>query len=299
MRGALLACILALGACDEMVSDTIVRESAAPLTPASLPAFFDCLRENGGTIVSGHRGGRWADYAENAIDTFELTLSQSPAFLEVDIRRTREGALVLMHDDTVDRTTDGTGDVRNLTLAQFRSLRLQDSDGDTLDAHPPTLREALDWADGRAILELDVKRGVSYEDVVREVEEVGAMDRVVFITYSVAGAARLARIAPQAMLYTTIESRADIVALERTEIDLGRVVAWIGDDELNPDLIALLAERSIEARAGMFGGAGPYETVVGRGVQILAVDDAPAAVALFDAMDDSDGYAAMQCVGAR
>jgi glycerophosphoryl diester phosphodiesterase len=129
------------------------------LAPANLPAFFDCLRRSRRTVVAAHRGGPTSGFAENAIPTFENTLRHVPALLEIDIARTRDGVLVLMHDETVDRTTTGSGRVIDLTLSQLRTFRLEDDAGAALTARVPTLREALDWAAGRAVLELDVKSG--------------------------------------------------------------------------------------------------------------------------------------------
>lgn len=180
MKRVLIAAALALAGCEMQVGDTSISvgDSAeqASVTPSSLSAYFDCLREAGATAVSAHRGGPGPGFAENAIPTFENTLRQAPgAFLEVDIARTADGVLVLMHDDRAERTTTGAGAIAELDMAQLLALSLEDDDGRRVDARVPTLREALDWADGRAVLELDIKRGVRYEDVISDVEAAGAM----------------------------------------------------------------------------------------------------------------------------
>lgn len=309
MKRLLLIGALALAACDAPTNSVAPAASTevATVAPTNLPAFFDCLRTNSRTIVSAHRGGPGAGFAENAIPTMENTLAHGPAFLEIDIAQTRDNMLVLMHDDEVDRTTTGTGRVRDLTLAQLQALQLEDENGQTLDAHPPTLREALDWAVGRTVLELDVKRGVSYEDVAREVEAAGAMDRVIFVTYSVDGAARVARVARQAMIYTTIESEADLDTLERRGVDLANIVAWTGTGEPNSALNVALAERSVEARFGTLGGRDSWDARFARdgqdqyaafaetGIAIIATDRPAAASRDLDANDGVDGLAAAQC----
>ncbi len=299
MRCALIAAMLVLTACDAVTGPRVGPpppvQTTTALTPSDLPAFFDCLREHGATIVSAHRGGPAPGFAENAIPTLENTLAHAPAFLEVDVARTRDGVLVLMHDDTVDRTTTSTGNVSALTAAEFTALSLQDDDGATLDAHPPTLRQALDWANGRTVLELDVKRGVSYEDVAREVEAAGAMGRVVFITYSVDGASRLARVAPEAMIYTTIASTSDLDTLERRGVDLSHIVAWLGTEELDSDLVEALDARGVEGRWGRFDRYGDFASAAETGVEGVAVNDPVAAFRAVDAADGEDGYAAFSC----
>ena len=62
-------------------------------------------------LVSAHRGGPVPGLPENAVETFEYALNHAPALIETDVRRTADGVLVLMHDETLDRTTTGTGRV--------------------------------------------------------------------------------------------------------------------------------------------------------------------------------------------
>jgi len=303
MKRALIAAALALGACGPGVQEgeaEVSTRAAAPLVLAlnDMPAFFDCLRTNNATVVSAHRGGPQPGFAENSVEAFAATTANASVMIETDIAQTRDGVLVLMHDDTVHRTTDGAGAVGSLTLAQFQALRLRDDRGDVLEAHPPTLRQALDWAERRAILELDVKRGVSYEDVAREVTEAGAIHRVVFITYSVDGASRLARVAPEAMIYTTVTSVRDLDTLERRGVDLSRIVAWLGTDALDADLLAALNARGVEARWGLFDRGADFAAAVEAGVQGIAVNAPEAAYRAVDTADGVEGYAPMRCLGA-
>lgn len=291
MKRWLFAALLALCACDDVASvGGASTQSAAVLTPADLPAFFDCLREQHQTAVSAHRGGARDGLPENAIATFEAAVREAPVFLEIDVRAARDG-LVIMHDETVDRTTSGFGDIADLTMAQVQALTLRGS-----DAHPPSLREALDWAAGKTVLELDIKQDVRFEDIIAEVREAGAMERVIFVTYSVGAAARLARLAPEAMLYVTIRSVRDLDELERRHVDLSHVVAWTGDDAPDQSLNQALAARGVEARLGIFSsGVAPTEAAAA-GLQSISTDAPAAAVAAIDRADGVDGYGALQCL---
>jgi len=298
MRRIALAAALALAACDPATTNADGGSPAAPVSspPSSLAGFFDCLRENGATAISAHRGGPGPGFAENAIPTLENTLRVAPmTFLEVDIARTADGVLVLMHDDRVERTTNGRGAVAELNMAQLLAFSLEDDNGRAVDARVPTLREALDWADGRAVLELDIKRGIEFEDVINEVEAANATNRVVFITYSVNAAAALARLAPQAMIYTTISDARELETLERRNVDLTRLVAWVGTDTPDAALVRALAERGVETRSGMFGEGRDYTNAVRQGVQIVAVEDAREALRDIDAADGEQGFAAQRC----
>lgn len=308
MRLAFVFAALVLSACEGSTDSGGSNDAAGananrrawPLVLAlnDLPAFFDCLRTTNATAVSAHRGGPQPGFAENSLEAFDATTAEAFVMLEVDVGRTRDGTLVLMHDDTVDRTTDGEGAVRSLTLAQFQALRLRDDAGDVLDAHPPTLRQALNWAERRAILELDVKRGVSYEDVAREVRDAGAMHRVIVITYSIDGAARLARVAPEAMIYTTITDARDLDMLEQRGVELSHVVAWLGDDQLDRDLLAAINARGVEARWGLFDRQSNFAAAAEAGVESIAVNSPEAAYRAIDAADGVDGFAPTRCLGA-
>jgi glycerophosphoryl diester phosphodiesterase len=298
MRFVLVAAVLALAACDNTTTTlggpiAIVAENSAP---RNLPAYFDCLRDRDFTAVSAHRGGPAPGFAENAIPTFENTLRAAPgAFLEIDISRTADGVLVLMHDDRAERTTTGSGVIAELDMAQLLAFQLEDERGQRVDARVPTLAEALAWADGRTVLELDIKRGVAYEDVITAVEAADAMSRVVFVTYSVDGAARLARLAPQAMIYTTISHVRELDTLERRGVDLSRIVAWLGTAAPPAALVEALAARGVETRFGMFGEDRNYADAARVRAQIVAVDDAAEAVRDLDAADGEEGQAALQC----
>lgn len=114
----------------------------------------------GPVLVSSHRSC-WTDTSENSLDGIRRCIAEGIDIGEIDVRTTRDGALVLMHDQTVDRTTNGRGAVAELTLAQIRQLRLYargGRNGAALTARRvPTLQEALAVARGRIVLNLDVK----------------------------------------------------------------------------------------------------------------------------------------------
>jgi glycerophosphoryl diester phosphodiesterase len=71
--------------------------------------------------VIGHRGAS-GELPENTLPAFERAVAQGAAILESDVHRTRDGALVLIHDDLLERTTDGSGRVADRTLAELRRL---------------------------------------------------------------------------------------------------------------------------------------------------------------------------------
>lgn len=249
---------------------------------------------------------------ENAISTFENTLRHVPTWLEIDIARTRDGVLVLTNDETVDRTTTGSGRVSDLTLSQLQTLRLKDRDGVALDVGVPTLREALNWAAGRAVLELDVNDGVPFADVITEVRAADAMDRVIFITYNDDAAVRVHELAPAIMISVSIDAAADLDALVARGVDLTRVLASTGIEEPNVALNGALARRGVEAMFGTLGnparswdgrfvreGRDQYAKLAATGLALISSDRPIEAVRDLDAQDGIEGYAALRCAAAR
>ena len=282
------------------------------LSPPNLSAFFDCLRESGRTIVAAHRGGPAPGFPENAISTFENTLRQVPAFLEIDIARTRDGVLVLMHDETVDRTTTGSGRVSDLSLSQLQAVRLKDRDGRVLDVRVPTLREALDWSAGRTVFELDAQEDVPYAAVIAEVRAAGAMDRVIVITYDDDAAVRVHELAPAIMISVSIDAAGDLDGLAARGVDLTRVLAWTGIEDPNGALNSALARRGVEAMFGTLGnpaqswdrrfvrdGHDEYAKLAATGLALISSDRPIAAGRDLDVQDGVDGHAALRCAVAR
>ena len=87
---------------------------------------------------------------------FQLAHRQGAAGIEFDVQRSADGELIVIHDDTIDRTSDGTGCVGELTLAELREHRYAAGMDGFADASIPTLAEVLDWlpADLQANVEL-------------------------------------------------------------------------------------------------------------------------------------------------
>lgn len=140
----------------------------------------------GAPLLIAHRGGS-ALSPENTLVAFERALAWWQAdVLELDVRPARDGEVVVIHDDTLDRTTDGQGPVASRTLAELRSLdaghRFTPDGGATYPFRGrgigiPTLAEVLDATPG-ARINIEVKDGRAQQRVWEVVVEAGAADRV-------------------------------------------------------------------------------------------------------------------------
>ena len=96
-------------------------------------------------LVSGHRGES-ARGIENTMTAMRRAIADGVDMIETDVHMTRDGELILMHDDFVDRTTDGHGFIKDMTLAEIRKLNAVVNATEPLPPEPPpTLRELLDY----------------------------------------------------------------------------------------------------------------------------------------------------------
>lgn len=250
-------------------------------TPRELAAY---LRYNSeaGPLVSAHRGGPVPGYPENALATFDLMLRYAPVLIETDVRLSSDSVLVILHDDTLDRTTTGKGPLGAQTLAELRRLLLKDERGVVTPFRLPTLAEVLAWAEGRAVLTLDVKPEVPPQRLVDAVRRAHAEDEVVVIVYSLEDLMRYQRIAPELNYSVTVETVADVDALAASGLDVGRLIAFTGVGEVRPEVISRLHALGIRAILGTFGpidaraargGPEVYQAIIDQGVDVIATDD--------------------------
>lgn len=262
--------------------------ASAPSSNPAMAAYFDCVRD-GGVAISAHRAVSALDQPENSIAAIEATGRAIPnAILELDAVLTKDRQLVLMHDDTMDRTTTGRGRVADLTLAQVKQARLKASNGALTRAAPPTLGEALDAA-GRvgAIASIDLKPadGETTVDLARavidQVRQSRAGNRVILITYNDADARAVAAMAPEMMISAGLSGVDNLSGLNPAQI-----LAWTGTREERPALWRALREAGVEVQLGTLGAEGvrrddryaadgdvsEYRDLVRQGVTVIATD---------------------------
>lgn len=110
-------------------------------------------------LIVGHRGGR-NEWPENSLHGFKQLARLGADAVEFDVHLTKAGELVVIHDPTLQRTTDGEGLVADLAAGQRHEVRLKDSDGQTI----PSLEEVLDVFQDVDI-ELQVELKADHENI--------------------------------------------------------------------------------------------------------------------------------------
>lgn len=243
IRRPLLSFLLCILACaGSPRAQEIAGTPLHRLTPATAEDLRALLRFSPEPmpLVSAHRGGPAAGFPENCLATFEHTLQSTFAMLEVDPRRTLDGAIVLHHDATLERTTTGAGRVADHTLKELKQLRLKDPKGQSTPYHMPTLDEAIAWARGRTVLVLDQKD-------VDAVERAGIVTRhkaeayVVLIVSSFADAMAVHRLNPEIAMEVMIPTLAKAREFDQFGVSWSNVVAFVGHKPPeDPELYAFI-----------------------------------------------------------
>lgn len=107
-------------------------------------------------MVAAHRASHM-EYPENSISAIKHAIELGVDIVELDVKTTRDGIPVLMHDGTVDRTTNGSGKVEDHNLSELKALRLKMPDGSLTGECIPTFEEALEVIHGNIMVDIDLK----------------------------------------------------------------------------------------------------------------------------------------------
>ncbi|GAA4809719.1 glycerophosphodiester phosphodiesterase family protein [Litoribaculum gwangyangense] len=132
---------------------------------------------NNQVIVVAHRGD-WRHAPENSLQAIQNCIDMGIDMVEIDIRETKDGQLVLMHDKTIDRTTNGEGLINEWTLDSLKTLRLVDGLGVATQHKIPTLKEALEVSKDKILVNLDKSYEI-FDKCYEIILETGTQNQVI------------------------------------------------------------------------------------------------------------------------
>ena len=177
MKRFLIALLIGLG----------LAEVNAQINPS-----FQLLREKENKSeyvwVAAHRGD-WIYAPENSIDALKHAIFFGADLIETDVRLTKDGKIIMMHDYTVDRTTDGTGTISDLTLEEIQKLHLRNNFGGMTELKVPTLEEFIEIAKDKILLYLDKasydlpgnEQGHLVKELLKVLKAHGVLEQSVFV----------------------------------------------------------------------------------------------------------------------
>ena len=243
--------------------------------PVMLVLLFHCFAsfEFGASAaeikVIAHRGAHDL-YPENTLAAISRAIDLGCDYVEVDVRETRDGRLILMHDSTVDRMTDSTGKVDEYSFAEIRKLEVK-SPAKKFPYQVPTFGEALKRCRGRIGVLIDNKAGTPSK-VVDAVRVAGMVDEVV--VYGGVEALRVfQRAQPRLKIQpphpNSSEAMKVLLATLRPETVDGHVTEWNEVD------VILCREAKVEIWVDVLGDSDNeegYRRAIELGVDVIQTD---------------------------
>ena len=164
----LFACICALTACTEQKP-----------TPTRAERIREQLLtcDESSVIVVAHRAD-WRNFPENSLEAIQSAIEMGVDMLEIDVQRTKDGVLILMHDHNLDRTTTGSGNIADTNWEDIAKLNLKDHQGNVTTYKVPKLEDALLACKDRIMINLD-KADRYFDEVFAMLERTGTTNLIV------------------------------------------------------------------------------------------------------------------------
>ncbi|WP_431158229.1 glycerophosphodiester phosphodiesterase family protein [Winogradskyella poriferorum] len=246
---------------------------------------IDSFRASNSEIpnISVHRGGKdLYQYPENCLETIKYINDSIPAIYEIDIAQTKDGKLILMHDNSINRTTSGSGLVRKMTYKELNNFNLVDDFGNETSYKIPLFKEVLNWAKANdVVLTVDIKRSVAQKAVIDAIRNAKAQNNCILITYDVAQAKSAFKYAPELLLSVSARNHDEFDRLLNANIPVDNMVAFTGTRLSPPSLYERLHDNNIVCMLGTLGnldrqakarGDVLYASWKDNGIDIIATD---------------------------
>jgi len=210
--------------------------------------------------MTGAHRGLSAGMPENTMAAFEKASADGASIIELDLRQAADGSVWVMHDPTVDRTTDGSGQLSSLTAERIRTLDAgRKTDSRFIGERVPSLDDVLAFAARRqTTLLLDIKQGGTF-DLARLVDQVKARNvahRIIVGVRSVKALERVRAIDPAIRTLAFSGNREELDAFILAGVNIARL--WSDWVEQDPDLVAQVRAAGAEPWI-LVGGKVPHD----------------------------------------
>lgn len=216
---------------------------------------FPTLAQSQANIkIAGHRSGFYFEYPESSLSLMkfiEKQFGRDTLLAEVDLRMSKSGTIYMMHDETVDRTTNGKGKVADLTDDELNKLFLKKETGEITDQHIPTFEDMLKFVKHKRInLMLDIKTPI-HAEAYALLKKHKLERRALTLTFNMELTARVAALSNQVMLSALIVTEADWQQFEKINLPVSKKVAYINGstptdvvDQLKKNHLNVMADVS-------------------------------------------------------
>ncbi len=252
MRIVLLLIFSVIFSCKEKANK--LHETSSTLKPSALIEAFQ-YQPNASPWISAHRGGvGLVNYPENCLETIKYVNDSIAAVFEIDVAKTKDGVLVLMHDNTLERTTTGTDKLTNYTFEELQAFNLEDDFGTVTNFKIPKFEDVLKWSKANnAILTIDIKKSVDVAEVIQAIHDYQAEDISVIITYDMEQARKAYQLAPELLLSVSARNQQELDWLLASEIPTQNMMAFTGTKLSDSSLYKKMHKKGIKTMLGTLG----------------------------------------------
>lgn len=201
--------------------------------------------------IAGHRGGYYYDYPESSLNLFGFIgkkFKPDTITVELDLRKSKNGTIYIMHDETVDRTTNGKGRIDQLEDAYLNSLYLKKENGEITHKQIPTFEEVLTFINPKNInLMLDIKTPI-HSETYELVKKHRMESRMMTLTFNMDLTRSVATLSNRISLSALIESESDWLKFKEIPMAQGKKIAYI-NSKTPAELIQELKKNKIKIMA--------------------------------------------------
>jgi glycerophosphoryl diester phosphodiesterase len=194
--------------------------------------FGQANKISSGLKIAGHRGGYYYEHPESSLPLFgsiAKKFNRDTIMVELDLRKSKNGTIYIMHDETVDRTTNGTGKISELEDAYLNRLFLKKENGQVTRERIPTFDDVLRFIKKKNInLMLDIKTPI-HAEAYALVKKYTMENRMLTLTFNMELTKKVATISNQIALSALMESENDWMQFKEVPMLPGRKIAYINN----------------------------------------------------------------------
>jgi glycerophosphoryl diester phosphodiesterase len=253
-----------------LIATSLMAFQNDPCIPASLQDYFAWKPDRKAPIFMAHRMAPPAEgYAENSLRAMERCFTKYQCVVqEIDVRMTSDSVLVLLHDDSLERTTTGKGKLNQQNWHYVQQLQLKDTRGNVLHHETvPLFDDILKLAKGKVLLALDMKPGTDPLRMMKAVESQQMIGQVFVICYTLAEAQMLYAKYPSLMLALGFNTPEQIAAIKTSGIPFQNIIALTTREILPAEYYKGIHDMGITTSFSAFGG---LDTLKGQSFAVAA-----------------------------
>lgn len=204
--------------------------------------------------IAGHRGGYYFNYPESSLSLLNYLSKQfkkDTIIAEIDLRKSKNGTIYIMHDETVDRTTNGTGKIDQLDDKYLEGLFLKKENREITKKRIPTFEEVLQFIRKKNInLMLDIKTPI-HSEAYELVKKHKLENRILTLTFNMELTKKVASLSNKISLSALIESENDWQQFNDVSMTAGKKIAYINSktpaaliQEMKKNKVRIMADVS-------------------------------------------------------